>query len=254
MEQVVVHEPQKLEPSCIGNWLKSGWQDFTNANLVSIAYAAAYCIVGGAGLIYLMKAGMGLLFFILAGGFMFFVPVLITGYYRVSQILAEGGAPRFDDVVQSFIHNPPAVWGIGLISALMYLFWVADALVIYTAYFELGNKVGFSELLANPGIRGNLIAFLLFSSVVGSILAFIMYLITVFAVPFAFEQRGGLVEAMSFSARAVFANFQVAMVWAAILAVGTLGTLLVAMPLILVVFPILSYAGFAAYRDVIRGQ
>jgi len=244
-------QPAKLEMTSIGHWLRQGWQDFSNASLPSIAYAAIFCLAGGVALLWLLQSGLGLLFFVLAGGFMMTAPLLITGYFRVAQLLREGKEPSFDDIVHSFRRAPGPVWALGMVAAIMYLIWITDALIIYSVYFDLKQAVVMSEFAANPGVRGNAAAFLFFAGLLGSMLAFIMFTITVFGVPYAYDRGAGFVDAVVFSVKGVFLNFPVMMVWGLVLATGTLGTLLLALPLIIVVFPILSYAGFAAYREAI---
>jgi uncharacterized membrane protein len=244
-------QPGKLEFAAIPRWLGQGWADFSNASLPSIAYAAIFCVIGAIALLVLLKAGLGLLFFVLAGGFMMTAPLLITGYFRVAQLLREGKEPRFDDILGAFRRAPGPVWVLGLAAAGMYLIWVTDALIIYSVYFDLKQPVVMSEFATNPGVRGNVAAFLFFAALLGSILAFIMYTVTVFAVPYAFDRGVGLVDAVVFSVKGVFGNLPVMLAWAAVLAAATFGTLLLAMPLIIVVFPILAYAGFAAYREAL---
>jgi len=244
-------QPAKFEFSAIRRWLALGWRDFTDASLPSIAYAAIFCVIGGVALLLLLKEGLGLLFFVLAGGFMMTAPLLITGYFRVSQILREGGTPSFDDIVHSFRRAPAPVWALGTVAAVMYLIWVTDALIIYSVYFDLKQAVVMSEFAANPGVRGNAAAFLFFAGLLGSVLAFIMYTVTVFGVPYAYDRGAGFVDAVVFSVKGVFLNFPVMVAWAGVLAAATFGTLLIALPLIIVVFPILAYGGFAAYREAI---
>lgn len=247
MQQV---ELRRLKPASIGMWLRQGWTDFTEASFISIVYAAVYCMIGAAAAIWLLSNGQIVVFFALAGGFMLVSPILVTGYYRVVERLREGGSPIFDDIVAGFGKNPRSFLIIGLVVAFVYLIWVTDAVLVYGLFFS-DSPLVLSELASDPGVRGNLTAFVLFAGAMGGVLAFIIFTVTVFSVPDAFHRRANFVTAISTSVRGVLRNLDVMLLWAGVIAVLGFGTLLVALPLIIVVFPILGYASYAAYLDLI---
>lgn len=249
MTTVFPPEPKTLTIGSIRGWLKQGWHDFVESSFISIAYAAIFCIIGGAALIWLLSAGMGLLFFVLAGGFMLVAPVLVTGYYQVSHLLRQGKEPVFDDIMASFRQNPPAVWLIAIIVALVFLLWISDAILIYSVYLGMESIV-LSDLTHDPGVRGNVAAFFIIGSMLGGVLALGIYALTAFSIPYAFERRVGFGQAIGFSFKGVFHNLLVMLIWAAVLAGTMFATMLLALPLIIVVFPILAYASYAAYLDV----
>jgi len=60
--------------------------------------------------------------------------------------------------------------------------------------------------------------------------------------------------AIAFNARCVWHHPGLAMAWGLLLAVCMLLTLLLALPLGLVVFPVLAYANFSSYRELAGPQ
>lgn len=243
-------ETRRLRPASIFVWLKKGWQDFNETTFISIAYAAIFCILGAIAAIWLLMEDKGELFFALAGGFMLVSPVLVTGYYRVAQLLRAGKQPVFDDIVRGFRSNPKGIFAIGAIVTLVFLIWMVDAMLIYS--ISLGKETTvLQELASEPGVRGNAVAFVLMSSAMGAVLAFLIYTLTVFSIPDLFHRQSGFVSAIVTSVKGVFQNIDVMLLWAALLAVLTFGTLLVALPLIIVLFPVLGYASYAAYLDLL---
>jgi len=243
-------KPRRLTPASISTWLQHGWSDFTEASFISIAYASVFCIIGAIAGIWLLKEDQFVLFFVLAGGFMLVSPILVTGYYQVIEKLRAGEQPVFDDIMRGFTKNPKGILTIGFLAAVVYLIWITDAVLIYGLFLG-DNPVVFSELSSNPGVRGNITAFLLLASVMGAVLAFIIYTATVFSVPDAFHRQASFVVAIMTSVKGVFFNLDVMLLWAGVLALLGFGTMLVAMPLVIVVFPILGYASHAAYLDLI---
>lgn len=243
-------ETRRLKPASIAKWLQKGWRDFTEATWVSIAYASVFCVFGAIAAIWLLKEDKGLFFFALAGGFMLLSPVLVTGYYRVSQMLAEGRQPVFDDIVAGFRSSPKGILFIGALVMLMFMLWMVDVMLIYSLMFGK-ETAALDELASQPGVQGNVAAFVVVASIMGSVLAFIVYTMTAFSIPDIFHRQSGFASAIVTSIKGVFQNLDVMLLWAAVLAVLSFGTLMVALPLIIVLFPILGYASYAAYLDLV---
>jgi len=236
----------RFTPASIRRWLEFGWKAFTEASFISIAYASIFCIVGAAAAIWLVGSGRYLLFIALAGGFMLVAPVLVTGYYQVVQLLREGKKPVFDDIIASFRANPKGILAIGAFVSLIYLIWIADAVMIYGMAVE---KIAKTSAESSEGT--GLAAFLLLGGGIGALLAFIIYAATAFSLPDAFYRKSGFGQAMVLSVKGVLHNVDVMLLWAVVLTLLTFGVLLVALPLIIVLFPILGYASYAAYLDLI---
>ncbi|MDO9064095.1 MAG: hypothetical protein Q7U25_02660, partial [Sulfuricella sp.] len=100
------------------------------------------------------------------------------------------------------------------------------------------------------GEGGRLMSFILFCSLTGSVLAFMIFAISAFAVPLIYSRRMGLANAVGASVRAVFGNLGTMIAWGIILTVGIVGTILLFMPLFVVALPVLAYASERAYRDM----
>jgi uncharacterized membrane protein len=87
--------------------------------------------------------------------------------------------------------------------------------------------------------------------IIGLLLAlgFTPYTVAAFAMPLLCARRAGLVDAAVASVRAVFGNFPVALLWAALLACLTIVSIL-ALPTLLVTLPGLAFSTRALYRQV----
>jgi uncharacterized membrane protein len=243
-------QTRRLRPASIAIWLQKGWHDFIETPFISIAYAAVFCFFGAIVAIWLLAEDKGIFFFALAGGFMLVSPVLVTGYYRVSQMLREGKQPVFDDIVATFRNSPKGILFIGALVMLMFLIWMVDVMLVYSLIFGK-ETAALDELASQPGVQGNVAAFVVLASLMGSVLAFIVYTVTVFSIPDIFHRQSGFAAAILTSVKGVFQNLDVMLLWAAVLAVLTFGTLMVALPLIIVLFPVMGYASYAAYLDLV---
>lgn len=237
--------------SVVWAWLGRGWQDFKRAPLLNMAYAAIFLLIGLIAVLGLITEGFSLVYFILAGGFMLVAPSLVTVYYHLAGVIRAGQRPVFADINDAFHQSPAAVLVIGLVSFVLYLIWITDALIIYSVYFDF-IPLSMTDFNTDPLLQADALAFLLFSCILGAVLGFIIFCITVLSIPFALEKRSGLVDAVTFSVRVVSRNPRIMFIWAILLGGLTFFTVLLALPLLLIVLPVLTYANYATYSDMLR--
>ena len=234
----------------LGVWLRQGWRMFNASRRVCILYAAIPMALGTLLQTWLAGRGFGLVFFLFATGFVIFAPVLAVAFYRIAEVLEEGGRPGWGEITTAFRRSPAAVWAVGLVLAALYLIWITDALIIYSVYFSF-DPIELTEYFSDDRIGGEAASFLLYSSILGLVLSFAAFTVGAFSVPHALSTGAGLVGAVVFSVAGVFRNFGVMMVWASVLALVQAVTLLFVMPVGLVVFPVLALANAAAYRQLV---
>lgn len=230
-------------------WLVRGWHDFRQAAMLNMLYAALFLAIGLIFGYLLLYRGLSLVFFIAAGGFLIVVPALVAVYYHLAEKIHHGNRPVFSDIAEGFRLCPISIVVIGLVSLVIYLIWITDALIIYSVYFDFA-PTSLAAYQADPVLRTDAFAYLLFISLLGFVLSFITFCVTVFSIPYAFHRHCGLVDAVSFSIRIVSHNTRLMLFWALVLGGLTFFTVLFAMPLLLVVLPVLAYANYATYRDM----
>lgn len=234
----------------LGQWLAYGWRTYRAAMLVSSAYAAVFALIGLAGLVVLVRAGMVPMVYPLAGGFMLVGPALLCGYFEMARRLDRGDKAGWVALWQGFRHSPPGLWVLGVLSAFLLMIWLTDAAIIYGLYF--GHRPVFLnwELLADPERRNVLWAYFVFCTLIGSIVALIIFAIAAFSVPLLYFQRLPLTMAIGRSVRTVLSNIGVMVLWGCLLTAAIIGSIILFLPAFAVVFPVLAYASVAAYRAV----
>lgn len=216
-----------------------------------MVYSGLFLLLGSVFLLGLLAGGFSLIYFIIAGGFLIVVPGLVTVYYVLAEQIRAGQRPRFNDIPVAIRNLPVSIIIIGLVSLLIYLIWITDALIVYSVYFDFVPASLFS-FNADPVLRQDSLAFILFAGILGCVLSFIIFCITVFSIPYALQKQADLVEAIGFSVNAVTRNPLLMAIWALILGGLTFLSVLVALPLLLVILPILAYANYATYQDMLR--
>jgi len=243
-------EPNKIRLASLSRWLRAGWRVFLQVKGLSVAYAAIFALLGLVQFFALVSAGLSPLVVAMAGGFMLLGPALLCGFFNVSDRLAQGALVRLQDFFAGFLLAPPALWVVALIEMFLFLIWVTDAGVVYGLYFGAAKSMGLPEFFAGLAGEGDTWPYLFFSGLMGTLLAFIIYTTSAFAVPLLFYRRANLAGAVSASVRAVFFNFPVMLAWAVVLSVAMFAAMLLLLPLFPLVFPVLAYASRQAYREI----
>ena len=209
---------------------------------LSMAYAAVFVVLGGLLFAVLELMAVAPLSVSLAGGFMLIGPALLAGFFAIVDRHRSGGRPGLADISAGFRRLPLGGWVVSFVCALLFLIWITDAGTLYG--FMVGQvPTGFASLLPADSAVAR---FMLFSSIMGAALAFIIFSVSAFSIPLIYDRRATLVSGVVASVRAVFTRFPVVMTWALTMsAVIILSALL--LPLLLLTLPVMAYASRAFY-------
>ncbi len=209
---------------------------------LSVSYAAIFTMVG-LGLFSLLELlRWAPLSASLAGGFMLVGPATLSGFFAIIDAHRAGRSPTFSDVVKSFVALPRGAWVVAFVCTLLFLIWITDAGTLYA--FIVGEiQAGFGAMLP-PG--ADVTRFLAYSSIMGAVLAFIIFAVSAFSIPLIRDGRADMVSGVVASVRAIFANFSIMMAWALLLSVTIIASILVP-PLLLVTLPVMAFASHSLY-------
>lgn len=222
-----------------------GWVMFLSTRKLSVSYAMIFAFIGIVILLFIAKASFAPMIFPLAGGFMLVGPVLLTGFFAMADRLALTEPCSISDIISGFSRASRGMLAIALVCTLLFMIWVTDVATLYG--FTVGRVP--VSLLRVFSPSENVLSFLVWSSLLGVVLAFIIFAISAFSVPLLYYRRVGLVRAVSLSVSAVFENLLVCLLWAMILSVSIIGSIVI-FPLFLLTFPVLAFASHALYREL----
>ena len=151
--------------------------------------------------------------------------------------------------MQALARNPDGLLHFGGILALIALLWFVLSAILLESMLSAAVPSlavalwGGASALTSSQVLGYVVC--------GGILAGIVFALSAVAVPLIIDRHASASEAMRASLRVTFANLPAMLVWAGLIvgltAIGFL-TLLVGM---VVVAPLLGYATWHAYRDLI---
>jgi uncharacterized membrane protein len=228
-------------------WLNRGWDDLKHIGAPGLAYGALIAIMGG---ILLM---LGSTHFYLAAaavtGYLLVGPVMTTGVCELARRRAAGESLGFDESLQGLSRNIHALRHFGGLLALVALAWfVLSAILLQSV---LGASLPTLAVVLWGGAVAMSPGQILGYVVRGGVLAAFVFSVSVVAVPLIIDRHASAGDAIRASVRATLANLPAMLVWA-LLIVGLTAigftTLLLGMVFIA---PLLGYATWHAYRDLI---
>lgn len=238
-------------PLSIKRWLTFGWLSFKQTKTISILFSSFFCVIAAVLYGLLLSIDADLVIFPFIAGFFIVAPILITGFQQVAGLLANRRKPSFKDLILIKGKQTRGLWFLIFILCLCYFIWITDALVIYGLYLGIEPLPLDHAFITDPSLRESLLWFLLYSGLIGWVTAVIGFLLGVFSIPLIIHQELGFVDAVSISVKTVLQHKWLMLKWALTLVMITSLTLVIALPLLVVVFPVLGYASYAVYVDIL---
>ncbi|PWJ12447.1 DUF2189 domain-containing protein [Jannaschia seohaensis] len=239
-------DPSRLTLPDLGAVLGAGLSDFRRAPLFGLFFASAY-VLGG---LILTGLGAGPLTWTLAMclGFPLAAPFLAVGLYEVSRRL-EAGEPLSWPAILGVVwaeRNRQMPW-IGAMILIYLLFWSFLSHMIFALFMGPTALLGPpTELAAYTSGAG--LAMVATQLVLGGVIAFLLFALTVIGLPMLLDREVDFVTAMLRSLALTRANLGVMLVWAALIAVATLAGMLPVFLGLFVVMPVLGHASWHLYR------
>ena len=232
-----------------GLWLSKGWRDLQRAPGLSFLFGGLYPLIGILSYVVLHQFDLDSLVILLASGFMLVGPLAATCLYEVARRLETGEPLSAGLVLAAVRQRATAIGDMGLILMMILLSWLVIGFVMFALFFS-GAPPQMDDFVLNMLFNPAAVPFILSSIAVGGCLAALVFSISMFAMPMMIDKDVTAYDAISFSVRAVWKNRLNMIGWAATLVVLTVFGMSVAFVGLIVVFPVVAYASWHAYRDV----
>lgn len=235
------------------DWLARGFKDFARAPGVSLAYGAAFvcaslALTGG-----LWVSGLGAWIPAATGGFLIVGPLLAVGLYETSRRLEAGEPVSLRLAMYGARVASLQLAYMGFLLMFLYIVWLRVAMLLY-AIFALGEYGPVSDFISHALTTTNGLALVGMGSAIGAVIAFASFAVSAVSVPMLMAERVDFATAVLTSIEAVKRNFAVMLHWAWIIVLCiALGTATLFLGLAFV-FPVLGYATWHAYRDLVRSS
>jgi uncharacterized membrane protein len=240
-----VHEVEATRPLV---WLRRGAADFLRAPAIGLGTGAVVAAVG-----WLLMAATWKATYLapaLLGGFLLVAPFIAIGLYAVSRQLEQGQTPDAKDAWLSWRGNAESIALFGLLLALAYIVWERMAAIVFALFYS-GEAVRLSQLpwdLLSGRFSGLVVTFV----AGGALLAALVFALGVVSAPLLLDRPVDVITAALTSLRCCTTNPGAMLLWAALIAALTALGFATLMLGLVVIFPLLAFASWHAYRDLVE--
>lgn len=226
--------------------LRAGARDFRTAPAFGVFFAGFYVAVGLG--LTVLGAGTFVWTLVLALGFPLVAPFAAVGLYEVSRRLEAGRPLVWSEVLGVVLREKDRqIPWIGAILVFVFLFWSFFAHMLFALFMGLSTLTNITtshEALLTP----NGLTMVAVQVVVGGAVAFLVFAMTVVALPLLLDREVDFVTAMLHSMRTVGQNLPVMLLWAALIAAALFVGMLPWFLGLFVVLPVLGHATWHLYR------
>ncbi len=237
-------------------WLAAGWSDFIKAPGISLAYGLIVALMMLAIFQLLQMRGFFLFALALMAGFVFIGPLLAVGLYEISYRLEQRLPVKLSDTWRGWRRNRRSIFGVGLVMTVIVLGWFTiSSQITAMAYVYSGNEASLYAAMLDwqsffLAIRWPMV---ISFGLIGLLAVSVAYVLMVVSVPMLMDKKEmNTVTAIVTSLHTVRKNPSAMLLWAIVIGAFTgLAVAPIFLGLILV-FPLLAYASWHAYRDLIE--
>lgn len=231
--------------------LSQGWADFRAAPKYGLFFGGVYAVAGI--LIWLQLLVWDRPYWILplALAFPLIGPFVAVGLYEVSR-RREAGEPldwsEVLEVVWKQRHSQLPSMAFVVLAGFLIWVWVARLLVaLFLGRMSAATYSNLDALLTST----NGITMILIGTLIGGMIAFILFSISAVALPMLLERDIDFVTAMVTSFNAVTSSLVPMLTWAGIIAVGLFAGMVPFFLGLIIVLPVLGHATWHIYRKTI---
>ncbi len=230
----------------LGASLAAGWRDFLAMSQYGLFFGGVYVLVGLAIGWASLTGGEPTWLIPAIAGFPLVAPFVAVGLYEASRRRERAEPLSWRNVLGALKgHGDDQILSMGVIVFVAFSFWMIVAHAIF-AVFMAESGMGGDSLAALATPAG--LTMLAVGSIVGGVMAFAFYAMTVISLPMLVERKVSFPVAIIASFRVVRTNLPVMLCWAAIIAGLLFMAMLPAFLGLMVVLPVLGHATWHLYR------
>ncbi len=255
-EQAPVRAPvvREISKSDLKNALIYGWNDFKAAPQFGLLFGLLYASGGWSIILLATVSGFYYLAYPLAAGFALIAPFVAAGLYEVSRRLELRLPLGWGEVIEAIKGGGRRDLGwMALVTTFTFFIWIDIAIFLYAMFFGM-KAPGPWVLMTDILTTSNGLMFFVTGNVIGAMIAFAVFSLTVVSFPLLLDRDVDFVTAMITSIRAVKLNLVCMIYWALTIAALTAVSLLTGLLGLVVVLPWLGHASWHMYRFAVVAE
>lgn len=238
---------RRVAPLRALHWLVLGWRDLVRAPAASLLHGV---LAAGFGWIAILAGAYA--WWLLPGafsGFLLVGPILCTGLYELSRLLARGARPGVGAVLHAWRRESRGLVRVGLVLLAVATVWVAISALLFVVFAPGPLRSPLEFLRYAVREQGDLL-FLLWA-ILGGLVAAVVFALTAVSPPLLLGRVVGVRCALLTSARAVGENPVAMGLWGLAIIAAVALSLATAMAGFVLVVPWIGHATWHAYRELV---
>lgn len=232
------------------DWLAAGWRDLRTHPGPSLAYGVFLVLVSWAVLWGLHATGLLYLALPAVAGFLILGPFLAIGLYEKSRRIEAGEPVSLAAMLLVRPASGAQLAFAGLLLAVLVLFWLRAADLLYALFFGLAPFPGLGEALRNVLVTPRGWWLIVTGSLVGGLFASFAFAVSLFAIPMLMAERRDALTALGLSLALTVQNLAPCLTWGAIVAAGMALSAATGLIALAVVFPLLGHGTWHLWRSL----
>lgn len=232
--------------------LKAGYSDFLARPLMSGFFGLFYAVFGILFVWILVWLGKIWMIIPAAIGFPLVAPFAAAGLYEMSRRLQKGESFGWFEILTVMANQRKREMGwMAFVTLFIFWVWMYQVRLWLAITLQDVSFSGFDGFLNAVFFTTQGWIFLAIGTCVGAFLSAVLFTVTVVAMPMLLDQETNFVSAMLTSIRVVTENPVVMLVWAAIISVTVLLSLVPAFLGLIFTLPILGHTTWHLYKRAV---
>ena len=232
--------------------LRLGLRDITVRPALSVFFGLFYALFGGILVSGLVVFDQIWILIVVGVGFPLVAPFLAAGLYEMSRRIKREQPFTASDIFLVVFNQQRREFG-WMALAVLFVFWMwaYQVRLLIALFFQHQGALSFESLATFVFTTGEGATFLLIGTLIGALLATVLFSITVIAMPLLMDKDIDFITAMLTSVKTVRSSPVVMLGWGAV--VGAL-TLIAIAPMflgVIFIFPILGHTSWHLYKRLI---
>ena len=232
--------------------LAAGWSDFTYAPQFGLFFGGIYVVGGLLILAFLTVFAAPWLIIPIAVGFPLIGPFVAVGLYEVSRRLIAGQPLEWKGVLGViFRQRERELSWMAFVVLFVLWIWLYQVRLLTAIFLGFRSMSSIEAFLNVVTTTSQGVSFLVVGTILGGILATVLFSSTVISIPLLLEREYDFVTAIITSFKAVLHNPVAMLAFAAVVTISAIVAMLPMFIGLLVVLPVLGHATWHLYKAVI---
>jgi len=232
-------------------WVNAGWKDMWQSPRVSLTYGALFTAVTLLLIWGLTLLSVQAMILSLTGGFFLLGPLFAVGLYDTSRRLELGQPTSLSSALAAPFAAEGQLSFLGIILLVGYLVWVELALMLFMLFLGPVTLPPLDQFIPTLLFTPNGLGLLIVGSLVGALLAAIVFAISAVSIPMLLERKTDAVTSILTSVTACRNNIPAMSLWAAIIVASMAAAIATCGIGLIFAFPLIGHATWHAYKDLV---